>query len=723
MGPDGVVLRANQAELDLLGCRREEFVGHRIAEFYVDQSVIDDVIDRLMRGESVREQPARLRREDGSILDVLVTANVLFEGGRIIHSRCLTVEVTDRKRAELDRALLAAIVSTSDDAILSKSLDGIILSWNAGAERLFGYTVAEAVGQSIYMLIPPHLHDEEQSILERLRRGQRIEHFETVRVAKGGRLVDISLTVSPVRDETGWILGASKVARDITERKRAEAALRESEARFRELANNIDQFAWTCNELGYVTWYSDRWYEYTGTSFAKMQGMGWKEVHHPDHLERVLENLRRSAAAEVPWEDTFPLRGKDGSYRWFLSRAVPIRDDNRGVVRWFGTNTDVTEQRRLEESLRDADRRKDEFLATLAHELRNPLAPVRSAVQVLLEQGFADSETRWALDVIDRQVQQMARLLEDLLDISRISHNKLTLRKERTDLETVMTSAVESSRFLIDAVGHELTVSLPRDPVYLDADPVRLAQVFTNLLNNAAKYTDDGGHIEVAAEVRGDQVLVTVKDDGVGIAPDRIPRIFEIFSQEESMRERSGGGLGIGLALVRGLVALHGGSVEARSAGHGRGSTFAVGFPLAAAPSEVPPWSTKVADRPATTRKLRLLIADDRADNADTLALLLRTIGHEVHTAYGGEEAVRTAAEVQPEAILLDIGMPNVNGYDVSRRIRQQPWARDTLLIALTGWGQTHDRRRSEDAGFDHHLVKPVELSELLRLLDPGIRR
>lgn len=716
-GPDGVILRANQAELDLLGYRREEFVGHRIAEFHVDPAVAEKIMGRLVRGEAVREHPAGLRCKDGSIRDVLVTSSALFEDGRFVRSRCFTIDVTDRKRAERDRALLAAIVADSSDAIVGKSLDGTILSWNAGAERLLGYTAAEAVGQSIYMLIPPHLHDEERSILERLRRGERIEHFETVRVSKGGRLVDISLTVSPVRDETGRIFGASKVARDITERKRAEDALRRSEARFRELANNIDQFAWTCNELGYVTWYNDRWYEYTGTSFAEMQGMGWKAVHHPDHVERVLESLMRAAAAGKPWEDTFPLRGKDGRYRWFLSRAVPIRDDDGDIVRWFGTNTDITEQRRLEESLRDADRRKDEFVATLAHELRNPLAPVRNAVRILLEQEFADSETRWALDVIERQVQQMVRLLEDLLDASRISHNKLILRKERTDLETVLTSAVESSRFLIDAAGHELTVSLPRDPVYLDADPVRLAQVFANLLNNAAKYTDDGGHIEVAAEVRGDQVLVTVKDDGVGIAPDLIPRIFEIFTQDEGVSERSDGGLGIGLALVRGLVALHGGSVEAHSAGNGKGSEFAVRLPLAAAPSSVAR-APRAADQPGKARRLRLLIADDRADNADTLALLLRTMGHEVHTAYDGEEAVRTAAEVRPEAILLDIGMPNLNGYEASRKIRQQPWARDTVLIALTGWGQADDRRRSEDAGFDHHLVKPLELSELLRLLN-----
>ncbi|HEY2933568.1 MAG TPA: ATP-binding protein [Acidobacteriota bacterium] len=499
--------------------------------------------------------------------------------------------VLQRQRSEQAQALLAAIVESSEDAIVSKTLDGVITSWNVGAERLFGYTAAEAVGQSITLIIPAGRRDEEVMILARLRRGERIEHFETVRQSKDGTLIDISLTTSPLRDGTGRIIGVSKVARDITLQKKAEAALK------------------------------------------------------------------------------------------------------------------------------DADRRKDEFLAILAHELRNPLAPIRNAVQILRAVGPPVPQLQWARDVIDRQVRQMTRLVDDLLDVSRISRGKVLLRKERVELTSVVGTAVEACRPLMEKWGHELTVTLPTEPILLEADPARLAQVLLNLLNNAAKYTDQGGQIWLTAEQDGDALQIRVKDSGVGMPREMLPRVFEMFTQMDHTLERSQGGLGIGLTLVKRLVEMHGGTVLARSEGPGKGSEFVVRLPVAGkATDSAPQVATGEVDQPGPQSKRHILVVDDNRDATEGLAILLRMMGHEVHTAHDGLEAVGAATVLRPDVVLLDIGLPKLNGYEAARRIREQAGG-EMMLIALTGWGQEEDRRRSIEAGFDHHLTKPVEFDVLRNLL------
>ena len=423
--------------------------------------------------------------------------------------------------------------------------------------------------------------------------------------------------------------------------------------------------------------------------------------------------------ADPPPGDRFTtayrVRHKDGRWLHVEDRAVLQRDAAGGPGRLVGCTVDVTDRKLAEAELRDQDRRKDEFLATLAHELRNPLAPISNATQFLLAKGPADPELRRARELIDRQVRVMAWLLDDLLDVSRITRGKLELRKERVELAAVVAAAVETSRPLIDAGGHALTVELPAEGVPLDADPVRLAQVFANLLNNAAKYTDRGGRLRLTAERAADGVAVAVSDDGIGLAADMLPRLFEIFAQAEPARERAQGGLGIGLSLVRGLVELHGGTIAAHSDGPGRGSTFTVRLPVAVpAPAAGP---AAAAPEPAAAAKARVLIADDLRDSADSLALLLRLMGHEVRTAYDGEEAVAAAAAFRPDVALLDLGMPKATGYEACRRIRQHPWGRRACLVALTGWGQGEDRRRTAAAGFDHHLVKPVDPAALEKLL------
>ena len=375
------------------------------------------------------------------------------------------------------------------------------------------------------------------------------------------------------------------------------------------------------------------------------------------------------------------------------------------------------ERLRLLNELKDADQRKDEFLATLSHELRNPLAPLRNAAQLLRVEEAAEPERRWARGVIERQVDSLTRLIDDLMDISRINRNNLELRTQRVELAEVINAAAESSRPLIEERGHELTITLPSQPVYLDGDLVRLAQVFLNLLNNAAKYTEPGGRIWLTGELEGSDVVVRVKDTGVGIPTEELPRVFDMFFQGHRSLERSQGGLGVGLALVQRLVELHRGHVKVTSEG-GKGSEFTVCLPsLAETPTAMQSREPDDTRQAGSTTVRRILVVDDNRDSADSLAMLLSVNGNDVSTAYDGVEALDSAQRWRPDVVLLDIGMPKLNGYDTCRRIRAEPWGQRLVLIALTGWGQEQDKRRTEDAGFDAHVVKPVDPSALLTLL------
>lgn len=501
------------------------------------------------------------------------------------------------------------------------------------------------------------------------------------------------------------------------DRKHAEASLRASEERYRMLADHMAQLAWTCDSLGNATWYNQRWLDYTGLSFQEMQGTGWIKVQHPDHVERVMASIQRAVETAEPWEDTFPLRCHDGSYRWFLSRAVPIRNDAGEIVCWFGTNTDVTEQRAAEEALKEAHRRKDEFLAMLAHELRGPLAPLCNMLEVMKRADGAGDLLRQSRDTMERQLGQMVRLVDDLLDVSRISRGRIELKRQRVELASVVYQAVEANCPLAESAQQEVTVTLPAAPIHVCGDPVRLTQVFGNLLNNACKYTPPGGKIWLTAERQGSDVVVRVRDTGVGISSEKLSSVFEMFSQVESSLERSQGGLGIGLSLVRRLVEMHEGSVEVQSDGPGCGSEFVVRLPvlienLSAGP---PLASEPVPERLMTHR--RVLVVDDNRDSATSLALLLRMTGNDTRTAHDGLQAIEQAEAYQPAVILLDIGLPKLNGYDACRRIREQPWGQDIVILALTGWGQPDDRRKSQEAGFNGHLTKPVDIAALTALL------
>jgi two-component system CheB/CheR fusion protein len=627
--------------------------------------------------------------------------------------------VLQRQQAAEAQSRLAAIVESSDDAIVSKSLDGIIRTWNGGAERIFGYTAEEAIGQPILLLIPPERHSEELEIMRRLRRGERVDHFETVRLTKDGRRLDMSITISPIRDSSGAVIGASKIGRDITARKRAEEALRASEERFHFLAETIPSIVWTAAPDGTITYANRRWLEYCGLT-AEQNARRWPElVLHPDDRQRCLAQWTEALREGKEYEIEVRNRRRDGVYRWFITRAVPLRDTQGRIVSWFGVTTDIHDQKEMQQQLLEADRRKDEFLATLAHELRNPLAPIRNALQMQRLAGSPNEDSADRQEMMERQVQHLVRLVDDLMEVSRITRGKVELRRERVELAAVVQNAVETSRPLIEAAGQQLAVTLPQQPLVLDADPVRLAQVVANLLNNAAKYTEAGGRIDLTAERNRGEVVIRVRDTGIGIPPDMLPRIFEIFTQVDRAQCRDQGGLGIGLSLVRGLVQMHGGRVEATSAGPGRGSEFTVRLPLAA---ELLPGSEAAGGLavrgPSTAAPLRrILVVDDSRDAAESLGTLLQLVGSDVRTAHDGPGALEVLRTYRPGVVLLDISMPGMDGYEVARRIRRQPEFRDVILIALTGWGQEEDRRRARAAGFDHHLVKPVDFDSLQELL------
>ena len=503
-------------------------------------------------------------------------------------------------------------------------------------------------------------------------------------------------------------------------------ALRAGETQFHRLLDTLPTGAFTCDPEGLITYFNaaaariwgrepslrDAADRYDG-AYRLFTPDGVAIQHNQSWMALALQKNREYNGYEMVIERP------DGSRVSVVSHANPIHDEDGKLIGAVNVLVDVTERKKAEEVLQDYDRMKDEFLATLAHELRNPLTPIRNGLQILRMTGPQGSAQERVLDTLDRQIQHIVRLVDDLLEISRLSRGKLEIRKERVDLVSVVEAALENTRPLIDAAGHELTVSLPSEPIVLEADPVRLAQVISNLLNNAAKYTEHGGRIWLNAEKMETEVLVRVRDTGVGIPGHLLPRIFDIFRQTDSSRSRQNG-LGIGLTVVKGLVEMHGGRVQAYSAGVGKGSEFTVRLPLVPAPAARATPDQETAGGSAASRvlsKRRILIVDDNRDGAESLAMLLNFMGSDVRVALSGPAALEIMTSYKPNVVLLDIGMPGMDGYEVANQVRQHPQLKDVTLIALTGWGQEEDRRRCRKAGFDHHMIKPVDFDALQALL------
>jgi signal transduction histidine kinase len=503
-------------------------------------------------------------------------------------------------------------------------------------------------------------------------------------------------------------------------RRESIQAIQASEAQFRALISASSDAVYRMN----ADWTEMR--QLHGREFISdthEPNRSWMEkyIHPGDHL-RVTQAIEEAVRTQSVFELEHQVLRIDGTLGWTFSRAIPLMNIDGAVVEWLGMASDITDRKQGEEErdrlvvrLREEDERKDKFLATLAHELRNPLAPLRNGLQIMrLAQGDAEALER-VRSMMERQLGQMVHLIDDLLDLSRISHGKIDLRVERIELAKAVQQAIDTSRPSIAQADHELLIKFPPDPIYVDADLTRLVQVFSNLLNNAAKFTEPGGRIRLAMHQAGTEAVISVQDSGIGIPKEMLPHIFEMFTQVEGNLERSKGGLGIGLSIVKRLVEMHGGSIEASSDGLGRGSEFIVRLPLALSFAGDHP--TDQSDSIDSSTSHRILVVDDNVDAAESLAMLLTAMGNETVTAHGGLQALEVAAAYRPDVLFLDIGMPKMNGYEVSRRIRQQAWGKDIVLIALTGWGQEEDKRRSMEAGFDFHLIKPVcpeALEELL---------
>jgi hypothetical protein len=616
---------------------------------------------------------------------------------------------------ELYRHLVASIL---DSAIVLLDFAGNVTTWNEGAERIQGYSADEILGRNFSAFYTPEALERETPRFE-LSRARESGRF----AGEGWRLrpdgspywVSIVITAIPVGD--GSPRGFIHITRDLTGQRTQLMALRESEERFRLLVEGVQEYAiFMLDPEGKVTSWNRGAEMIKGYAASEIIGSHFSRFYPQEAILQgkpawELETATRYGSVE---EEGWRVR-KDGSRFWANVVITALRD-KEGDLRGFAKVTrDMTERRRVEQ-LEQADRQKDEFLALLAHELRNPLAPIRTALEVLRRRDVPAPALDQAGLLAERQLRNMARLLDDLLDVSRIREGRIELRKEPLNVSTLLRAAADAAQPLMDERRHDFVVDDPANDIWVEGDGVRLEQVLGNLLNNAAKYTEPRGEIRLSANSNDGNVLIRVQDTGIGIEPLMVSRVFDLFVQAERRTELSAGGVGVGLSLAKKLVELHGGRVEAFSAGAGRGAEFIVRLPTTAPPpaAEEKLVASAVA---ATAHGLRVLLVDDNVDSADGLGLLLELQGHEIRVAYDGPTALETARQFRPHVALLDIGMPSMDGYELGRRLHATPETKDVLLVAMTGWGQDEDHRKSREAGFAHHLVKPFEPAVLEKLL------
>lgn len=750
VGPDATIIKVNQAELELLGYSRDEYVGRSIRDFHADEDVISDILDRLQAGKNLRDYPARLVCKDGSIKEVLIDSSVMWKDGQFIHTRCFTRDVTDRNQAEIklreQEQQTRSILESITDAFFAVDQQWRFTYINSQAERLIRRKADFLLGRVIWEAYP----------------GLKGTEFERAYREAASQQQTLCVTAY-YPDYDSWYEahvypateGISVYFRDVSERKRNEAILGAQKRALELLVHGAplpDVLDALCEAIeGQSQQQLIATVLLLDEEGRHLRSTAGRRV--PEAYAQAVDGVAigpcvgscgtaayRSEQVIVSDIETDPLwadfRELALGYGLRACWSTPIFSSADGVLGTFAvyalspgrptsgqlslidvlarTAGIAIERRRDEEKLRIADRRKDEFLATLAHELRNPLAPIRTGLEVMkLSQDDPDTVEEMR-QTMERQTQQLIALVDDLLDVSRITRGKFELRKSQVKMANVLQSAIETSKSFIIEARHDFSVSIPDVPIYLHADPHRLAQVVSNLLNNAAKYTPEGGQISLVVEPQDDIVLVSVTDNGIGIPAEMREQIFEMFAQIEHLADKAYAGLGIGLTLVRSLVELHDGQITVESQGRNRGSTFRVRLPILKTMTEA---EQKPAPVATSNGGGRVLIVDDNQAAAKMLGIVVKKLGNEVRCAGDGKEAIEVAAAFRPQVILMDIGMPKMNGYEAAQHIRQQAWGRDMALIALTGWGQEDDQRRTKEAGFDHHLTKPAEPADLKKLL------
>lgn len=861
---DGTLLEVNQAPLGGGRMRRDEVIGLHFwdcAWFAYDSQVrerLRDAFSRAQQGEIVRYDEV-VATAAGKRIHIDFMLQPVYRDAVLQFVIPSAVDVTHRVLAEerlrYQRNITQTITDNATTAVFMTDANRLCTFANPAAEAMTGYTMRELTGHRLHDMIHhtrpdgSHYPADECSLDRALPQNNQIRNHEDVFVRKDGSFFPVVCSASLIFSG-GEAAGLVVEVRDVTQEKIAARAVADSQERFRQLAESIPQLAWMAHPDGNIFWYNQRWYDYTGTTLEEMRDWGWKAVHDPDVLPAVVERWSASLATGRDFDMVFPIRAANGSFRPFLTRVYPFRNENDEIVLWFGSNTDISEERERADTLRkrqrelqtltdnspdvltrfdreyrhvfvngaveratglppsaflgktnrelgmptdqcdaweevldrvfatgeeqtlefefdsptgrryfigrfvpelgangeiqfalgftrdrtaervaedavhDANRRKDEFLATLAHELRNPLAPLRNGLEILRLTDNVQPIVREIRDVMERQVVTMTRLIDDLLDISRISLGKVELKRSQVSLRGILEAAAEVSKPSLQGAHHEFIIESVDDSLMLNADATRLAQVIGNLLHNAAKYTPERGRIVLAARRVGKEAHISVTDNGVGIPKDMLTRVFDMFTQIAYSSTRSQGGLGIGLALVRQLVEMHGGSVSAASEGSGKGSTFTVKLPLDSAVAAEPIYhgdlpQTVDADRPEA---LNILVVDDNIDAALSLTKVLKMMGHQAQSAFNGAEALHALATTVPDFIFLDIGLPDTSGYELAATIRQDARLDRAIVVALTGWGSNDHRRRSVEAGFDYHLTKPADVAIIKRILDRAVR-
>ena len=702
--------------------RRDELIGHVIWDVYphaVDSPLFPNFHKAMDENVAVHFELASK-----------IVPDTWFEAHAYPSPEGLSVylrDISERKRADVASHLLASIVESSEDAIVSKDLNGVINSWNKAAERLFGYTPEEAIGHPVTLLIPPERFDEEPAILQRIMRGELVDHYETVRQRKDGSLIDISLTISPLRNGEGVIIGASKIARDISERKQ-----KEREVAFQaHLLSAVEQAVIATDLKGTILYWNDFAEWLYGWTSGEALGANIMDLTPAAETRETAAEILATLREGKSWSGEFLTKKKDGSLFPAQVTDSPIFAENGELIGIVGVSTDITEHKHAEEErarllaserqarseAEEANNLKDAFLATLSHELRNPLNVILGYAEVLLRSDEAKRSAfvKRAAEILKRNALAQSQLVRDLLDLSRLHMGKLSLNREAVSLMTTIGNAVETVQDEANAKKIEVRIVASEEVLFVDADPLRLEQVVWNLLNNAVKFTPTGGNVTVRLSSEANQGVLSVEDTGEGIDPAFIPHVFEMFRQADATNSRRHGGLGIGLALVQQLVQLHDGTITVSSEGPGQGAQFTFKLPLISESKQSP--SDALSSDDNALSQMRILIVDDSEDTVDMLSRLFEMDGAIVNTARSGAEALRIVSLEHFDVILSDISMPGMDGFELLRMLREMPKAKDTPVLALTGFGRAEDVARAEAEGFFSHVTKPIDLGQLVETL------